>query len=681
MSADVSTLRLSVDCSLVEQSAPNFRPPAWPLPLDFPIVVDKYGQTVSRYGDPIWDITSWNNGVTLRIHFASASRSKTVNDISLENSFLLRGVTAWILYFDRTKRKAKTIYNIIKIIKPIFALCTRANILASDLRNYPDIMDESINLISRTINNSTFALLHFMLTSREQVGFILFDQEALRRLSACLSDDDSAQTPYIPPRIWTLQLNCLRACIDDFNLHVNEISDCYRFCLDAYASNFGTLGDALTRKGKTPQKNPFTSSSRNKTSSYGSFHTIARQYGIAALLQRWVSAEDEAIENIDVSYLSRYFNTVSTACLAYILNFSLMRVSEAFALRTNCLQIEKDELLGAIYFICGSTSKSYEDDDAKWVVSPSVKVAIEAASVISRLRTEVLTAGLDENELLAERENPRLFVPPCEPWTSKHPTTKVGSAGVPRSYKSVIETRLSRVFDMNELRISKEDLDIARLITPSLDISEFEVGQIWPFGWHQLRRTGMVNMQASGVVSDASMQFQAKHARRAMSIYYGQGYSGVAVNNQARREYIRTMYEMMGKEIDRLFGDRFVSPYGPERKAEILRFVSHRDATKILAAAKSGLVTCRETLLGLCTKRGACKYGGIDNIIRCAGGDERPPCNDALFDREKEDTIGELIELLDEHLLKAAVGSALYDSLLAQKRAAENAHGYLAQRQ
>jgi hypothetical protein len=680
MKVDVNTLRLGVNCPLVEQNELNFRPRVWPLPFDFPIITDKDGQIVSRYGDAIWDMTPWNGGVTLRIHFSSASRSKTISDISPENSSVLRKIAAWILYFDRTKRKAKTIYNIIKIIKPIFALCTKEGILASNLRDHPDITEKSIALIAKTVNNATFALLHLIFEFREQLGFTIFEREALRRLSACIREQDPAQTPYIPPRIWTYQLNCLRACIEDFNKHANDISDCYHFCMDAYASNFGSLQNALTRHCKNPHLNPFTSPPSNYASSYGSFLATAKRYRIAALLQQWVLAKDEPIENIDVGYLSRYLNTVSAACLAYILNFSMMRVSEAFSLRKDCLQIENDDLLGQVYFICGSTAKSYPDDNARWVVSPSVHIAVEAASVIATFRTEILASGLKNKTMQVEVANPRLFIPPCEPWASTHPTTEIGSLGVARSYKSLLDTRLSRVFDLNELRITKEDLEIGRLITPSLNGYKFEVGQVWPLAWHQLRRTGMVNMQASGVVSDASMQFQAKHARRTMSIYYGQGYSGVAINDLTRREYIRTMYEMMAKEIDRLFDERFVSPYGIERKAEILHYVSNRDASKLLAAASSGLVTCRETLLGICTRRGPCSYGGIDNIVRCAGGDDHAPCNYALFDQEKKAVIRELIEILDERLLASEVGSALHDSLLAQKRSAENTLGYFARR-
>ena len=54
-------------------------------------------------------------------------------------------------------------------------------------------------------------------------------------------------------------------------------------------------------------------------------------------------------------------------------------------------------------------------------------------------------------------------------------------------------------------------------------------------------------MQASGLVSDASLQFQLKHVARAMSLYYGQNHSRVRLEEKAHTYYVRTMYETLGE--------------------------------------------------------------------------------------------------------------------------------------
>jgi hypothetical protein len=389
------------------------------------------------------------------------------------------------------------------------------------------------------------------------------------------------------------------------------------------------------------------------------------------------SPPGKTLNDLRVSAFAGYFTDVGRVSLAYILNFSMMRIAEGQSLRADCLQIEDDKSFGPIYLLRGITTKSIEDDDARWVASPSVQVAVVAATTVARLRLEAAKGYpgiVDDSKQIS---NPHLLQRAYEPWGSFNGDSPVSVGYRAPTYGATIES-CCNLFDDNALRITEEDLQIARLVTPTLDVKSFQVGKVWPLAWHQLRRTGMVNMQASGIVSGGSAQYQAKHATRAMSLYYGQGYSQVRLNDSAQKEYVRTMYEMMGKEIARLFTDRFISPYGPERKAEILRFVDPKDAKKLVAAGKSGQVACRQTLLGICTRHGPCEYGGIDNIIRCAGGDGRGACNDALYDREQRPSILELAEMLDDRLAGTPAGSPLHDSLVAQKLAAEKALDCLA---
>ena len=158
-----------------------------------------------------------------------------------------------------------------------------------------------------------------------------------------------------------------------------------------------------------------------------------------------------------------------------------------------------------------------------------------------------------------------------------------------------------------------------------------------------------------------------------MSQYYGQGYSGLKLNEEARGLYVRTMYEVIGKEIALLFSERFVSPHGEKRKAEILGLIDANDAKRLIALAKSGRVSYRETLLGGCTKRGPCPYGGIDNIVRCAGTDGGNACANVLYDREREPEIRQLGETIHLQIEKAQEGSPYRESLEAQRRAVEKA--------
>ncbi|MYM21474.1 hypothetical protein GTP46_02285 [Duganella sp. FT135W] len=407
---------------------------------------------------------------------------------------------------------------------------------------------------------------------------------------------------------------------------------------------------------------------RRSCGSRGAFGQIAKECGIDQLLFRWYSFKKKGGKNLPIYAFSNYLTAVSRAGLAYVLNFSLMRVQEAWSLPLDCLRFEDDERLGEVAMLCGETTKTVHDDDARWVTSPSVEVAVRALQIIASLRQKL-------REACGERpqdSSPRLIQTVCEPWTHRSVNgERVEKVNYP-SYTDLLDC-CPKLFDPSELRVTQEDWNLAKLITPTLDEERFGVGKMWNFSWHQLRRTGAVNMQASGLVSNFSIQYQLKHSILSSSLYYGQGYSRLSINREARAEYIRTMYELMGMELAQLFSDRFVSPYGAARKQIILQLVTQSDDKKLLAASKAGRVAWRKTLLGGCTKTGSCEYGGIDNIVRCGGGDNKGPCADALFDRERLQRIQRLLQTIDERLEHAEVGSPYQQSLEAQRRSLENA--------
>lgn len=138
---------------------------------------------------------------------------------------------------------------------------------------------------------------------------------------------------------------------------------------------------------------------------------------------------------------------------------------------------------------------------------------------------------------------------------------------------------------------------------------------------------------------------------------------------------IRTMYETLGRQLQQLTSSRFVSPHGEKRKAEIVRLISAAEAKEVINLAKKGIVAHRTILLGVCTSRTPCPYGGIDNIARCGGGDspaDPKPCADVLYDPGQLDQVEALEAVLDERLAAADADSPLRAALEAQKRSVEN---------
>jgi hypothetical protein len=648
-------LRLNIESPLINETAVNFRLPSWPPPRDFPVVLDREGSVVSRYGDPVWDLSAWDR-VPQVLNFGDGPLRKGTARISAVNADTLRIVAAWWLWGPRSVFTASTLVLQHQIFRNLFALCTSEGIDARELSRYPGVINALANRLPPARGEYALGLLYTLYEQRSQLGFTLLDAEGLRRLASSLpSPSAKEQTAYIPPRIWSYQINRLRAVLDDFDLYKDRIEACYQAALIAYASTYGSLlaaRDSATRLKICGRRG-------------ASFEGLAKEYGIDQLLLRWYATKKH--KSLPIFALSNFLTMVNRVGIAYLLNFSMMRIQEAWTLHIDCLHVERDQKLGEIAMLCGETTKTIANDDARWITSRSAKIAISALSTITRWRLKVRETYGD----ILPDGVPYLIQPACEPWAKV--SQKPGRAGKV-SYPSYLDVVLEhpKLFDPSELRVTEEDWRIAKLITPSLDEKLFGVGNIWSFGWHQLRRTGSVNMQASGIVSDFSIQYQLKHETLATSLYYGQGYSHLSFNRAARAEYIRTMYEMMGKELAQLFSDRFVSPYGAERKREILQIVSESDHKKLVSEAKAGRVAWRPTLLGGCTKIGPCEYGGVENIVRCGGGDNKAPCADALFDQQRLPLIQALRQRLAEQLENAESGSPYQLSLEAQRRAVEN---------
>ncbi|WP_454743374.1 hypothetical protein [Cupriavidus necator] len=256
MNVALPELSLNIDSPLVTRSASNFQPPTWPPPLEFPVTIDKHGTIISRYGDAKWNLAPWaKKSVTL--NFGDGPQRVGFSSITPANADSLRRIAGWWLWGPRAVKNPITLLNQFNLLRPLFILCSNAGISASALERFPAVADKLPEVLLPSSTEAALALLHSLFEQRDRLGFTLLDLEGLRRLEAALPKTESRQTPYIPPRIWTYQVNRLRLFLDDFLAYRQQIEDCYRFCLDAYAQNYGSLAEAC-RKGRNPKLLPFS---------------------------------------------------------------------------------------------------------------------------------------------------------------------------------------------------------------------------------------------------------------------------------------------------------------------------------------------------------------------------------------------------------------------------------------
>ena len=661
---------LQIASSFIEADSPNFRPNCWPPSSNFPVVVDTDGSVISRYGDARWDFSVWQ-GSNLKIYFGDGQGQG--HKLSQDNANLLRQIVAWWLWGYAAVTNPRSLVSKFATIKPIFVICSQHNISASQLSDFPDIIKEIASNPTIKEKHLITYLNDLMFISKE-IGFNILDEKGMSIFVSAVVKRDKIQTAYIPTRLWHYQVKRLKECLDDFIAHKDKIEECYKFCLEAYANNAG--GKLSHAFNGLSEKSPFNSARYiGKRPSgqifYGSFANTAKTFEIDTLLKKWGNAD----EVFGIGTLSSYMSLISFVGLAYTLNFSLMRVEECNRLRADCFEVEVDPLGTEIYLIRGATTKTLEDNNARWIVSPSVKIAIDAMVSIASLR--MLAAQEDPHTNLPKEfiDNPVLQCTSHEPWIPKNPSQIKNLFRNARKYSEALKI-WPKLFDENELRITEKDLEMANRLTSGLDPEKYSVGKVWPLAWHQLRRTGAVNMLASGLVSEFSVQYQLKHASRAMSQYYGQNYYKLKepLNDEARSFYLREMYESIVRDLKELQADHYVSPHTEKRKEQLLSEISEKDHKQLLAAAKSGKVSYRETFLGGCANLGPpCPLGGISNISSCMGFGDEKPCKSALIDKEKLPMINQLKDVLSSQIKGVEIGTPLYESLQAQLESAERA--------
>lgn len=659
-------LGLRIDSPLAHPGAQNFRPPSWPPPLDWAPILDAQGMVQCLYCDSTWPLDAWA-GKPLKLNFGDG---ETIGArIDTPNANLLRMCTAWWLFGPRGCRTAGTLKSKHTTLKPLFVTCSKEGIQASNLMRFPRVIDKVAKSLAPCNFGNAIAYLHELLNAREELGFCILDRDGIARLASLAPNCEKSQTPFIPPRIWLYQVTRLRECLVEYLAHREQLEACFAFCLDAYATNFGSLKRAINANSEGA-RTPFQTREKHKIKGcvyHGSFKITADDFGVTPLIERWVGPFSTVKGERNIMMLSQYLDVVSKAGLAYLVNFSLMRIEEGWNLRSDCLLEETDEKFGKIHLLCGETTKTDPDSDARWPVSASALMAVDAMKHIAGMRMRCARERDGIGLTLGDRMNPYLISRQYEPWSR-------GKGGAYRTRPAILNfDQLLKAYplllDAEEIAITEDDLCIARLIEPTLKHDQFKIGSQWVFGWHQLRRTGAVNMLSSGLVDEPSLQFILKHTSRVMSLYYGRNHSRLNLSQETRTLFLKVMYQEFGRELQRLQQPNFVSPLGPERKEHIVIFIKETEAVSLDKAARQGKIGARRIRAGFCVKNQSCPYGGYEAIAHCLGGDDGKGCPDLLVDITKESETREYETIIDEQLAVVHPESPRHKRLQAEKHA------------
>ena len=151
--------------------------------------------------------------------------------------------------------------------------------------------------------------------------------------------------------------------------------------------------------------------------------------------------------------------------------------------------------------------------------------------------------------------------------------------------------------------------------------------------------------------------------------YYCRNYSRLALNENTRILFLKTMYKELGRALRNLPSPQFVSPLGADRKEVIVHLIKEADALALDKAAKQGQVSAKRIRAGFCVNHRPCPYGGIEAIAHCLGEDGGKGCPDLLIDMKKEGSVQLYEKVVDDQLKVVHPESPRYQSLQAEKRA------------
>ena len=632
--------------------------PDIPPPNDFVVFVDEQGK-VYRWLEPVWFI----GGESL--NFGTQSNKRILHRLNPANADLLKRCVAWFMWGDRRPIAASTLLMYHAWLKPLFATCSHlpVPISASDMgRFFTTIESELAAAIRPSSRAQVIGLLHELWMARDRIGFELLAPEQIARLRELVPDHEAQQHQFIPPRIWAYAAARMQAFLEDFIAHKEQFRALLNECASAYRTNFGSL--AMVRTSKAPGRFPFQQSQRKISGCVylESFPDVARRHGVADVIERWLFDPGTSWENVSAhaagpQLLGRYFGAIGVVGTAYLQCFSGMRIAEALSLRSNCLSVEHDPLLGNIHILSGETSKTIQDSDARWITASTATLAVEAMSAVSRWRTDI-AVELGTIPLTAEdRANPYLVQRAYEPWVNRGPKAHALAPSFRPDNQdiSVWDKRVPGLFEAEALRITADDASYVQRFSANADLTKYGEGCIWYFTSHQYRRSIQVYMAASGV-SLPARQYQLKHITSAQSGYYSQGHQNLRLNRRFGQELLSVRYELVAVDAALLNGPEYVSPHGEARKSEVLRFFDVSSRDEITKAQKKGQLTVRQTVVGICTAR-RCEYGGFDNYVHCTH------CVDGLMDKRKRGVMEKEGRTIAARLVDVPAGTPLRAAL------------------
>lgn len=625
------------------------------------ISVDRSGRVVTTFADDVWDLTPYASRME-RLHF-DVSGERACAEISKANKLVWKCVMFWALYGLRTPVAVSSVCGMFQSFRYVASACSTAGIRIDQLARFPKVY-ECLGKIRPSMWPALRTLLARLYVDREELGFEVLGPTELAAIGRKIPRHVSAQTAFIPDRIYFYVLDRCEEVVDRYLQKQEEFERLYLICSDAYER-------ARTEFGPNAQIGRLEERKINGMRVHfgvlelyggGSFERLASDLGVLEI----VSSLTYTSKQIGTLQLGTYLTTVALASRILLAGYSAAREGEHGGFELDCLEVRDDNDFGRAYLLKGATAKTKVDENAYWTTSSVAEKAVAAATSIAILRSQEAQRNPKYREHF-ETGSKMLFPRVTDPWIGRTDVLKSlrsASAEVsPRSTLSVVLRGGKGLFDPKQMTIRQEDIDQAVRLNPDLSPATFAVGKVWPLAWHQFRRTLVCHASGAGV-SLAATAWQLKHAGVWMAQHYRNNYFSLASDPDLADEFARTQVEVLLIRAHELTNGDFV-PLSLAGKAIAVKLITDLEDKALKQAAREGRLTFRETGPGLCTHP-SCVFGGWEDVAHCVG------CAFGFAQRSKRPMVIRMLSLARGELAECGPGDLLVaQSLSAQVDALE----------
>jgi hypothetical protein len=594
------------------------------IPSDeFVVTKNIDGSPLSRYGDLSWNRTPYQTVTEpCNLHFdywvkgrrfgaGSYAEKETARWRGKKNDFTparkqIVGELHWIMFILIHLRPGKPLSNQ-SLVGYGLLLRKLANVAEAQGKMVSDILSSTGYMhteIKRHYNSRLIPLLKLLnQLGPETTGIeVTCRHRKMANLVAMAKEyrDSCKQTPPMPTRIYSHVLDSLSRELADFDSVSDRILSLYAEC----------AADPLLGKCVNAQNKIIKQLGVNTRPDGLDFPSLLRAHNLEDFWkQRGYPMMFPSLSTV----FTDFFKIASRQIQAY----SGMRQNELQELPFDCLDEVYRAADGKIhYLICGRVTKltGGKIKRVRWVTSNSGRSAILLAKRFSQ--AIYMAAGAHPQ---ADKQNINSF-----------PLFISSTYGIKKRKRTI--TNLKNLDLRLRVRlvptIIESDLRELELVDPDRDWhgeEKFQLGKLWPFAGHQLRRSLALYAQASGLVSLPSLKRQLQHITREMALYYSRG-SQFAKNflgetradghfgqewqaAQPLSQYLAYTISVLMADPSEMFGThtQFVNSHLRNEQGAILI-----DRAQTLKHFEKGELAFRETLVGGCTKVGKCEQNPLE---------------------------------------------------------------------